>query len=189
MAGKPEREERFRRLVDADAYDAVWRYACRLSVGREDAEDLLQDVLAQAYQRLDQLRDESVVKGWLFAIARNLHLSRLRRERQAHGDAWWQASLPADAAQAETPVPTRVSNDLAPPGELRDSVREAVARLPGAQREAVELFHLEGLSLRECAAALGVSENNVKQRLWRARQSLLGLLAGSLKAGELERMF
>ena len=81
MVGNPEREERFLRLVDADAYDAVWRYACRLSQRREDAEDLLQDALAQAYQRLEQLRDETVVKGWLFAIARNLHLSRLRRQR------------------------------------------------------------------------------------------------------------
>ena len=216
-----QREERFQRLVDADAYSALWRYCCRLSTRREDAEDLLQETLALAYSRLAQLRDEAVVKGWLFAIARNLYISRLRRERREHArnanePAWRQAPCPegagppADAAQAVTPVPTRYEVTQAgclrhqhedetqagslrppddPPAELLRGVREAVARLPVAQREAVELFHLEDLSLAETAAALNVSVGNVKQRLWRARQSLLAQLSGSLAAGELERMF
>lgn len=215
MAGSPQREdhaeqrreERFQRLVGADTYSALWRWCCRLSARREDAEDLLQETLALAFSRLAQLRDEALVKGWLFAIARNLHLSRLRREGRLKHDAWRQASPPADSgqvephvrdAQAVTPVPTRdedaramapVPTEIDPPDELLRGVREAVFRLPEAQRAAVELFHFEDLTLAETAAALNVSVGNVKQRLWRARQSLLAQLSSSLRAGELERMF
>jgi RNA polymerase sigma-70 factor (ECF subfamily) len=193
VAGSPQREdhaeqrreERFQRLIDADAYSALWRWCCRLSASREDTEDLLQEALALAYQRLPQLRDEAVVKGWLFAIARNLHLSRLRRERLGK-DAQAVTPVPTrDDARAMAPMPTEID----PPDELLRGVREAVARLPEAQRAAVELFHFEDLSLAETAAALNVSVGNVKQRLWRARQSLLAQLSGSLRAGELERMF
>jgi len=232
VAGSPQREdhaeqrreERFQRLIDADVYSALWRWCCRLSAQREDAEDLLQETLALAYQRLPQLRDEAVVKGWLFAIARNLHLSRLRREGRANG-----ARAMAPVPTRVTPVPTRDGDAWAgslegsqagslrhqqeddspagslrpvadsqagslrpqedPPDELLRGVREAVARLPEAQRAAVELFHFEDLTLAETAAALNVSVGNVKQRLWRARQSLLAQLSSSLRAGELERMF
>lgn len=173
MVGEAAGEERFRQLVDTAVYTALWRYICRISTVREDAEDLLQETLALGYQRLDQLREASTVKGWLIAIARNLHLSRLRSRQIA------SASTGVDAAGVVS----------GPPLELAQAVRQAVTLLPGAQREAVELFHLDGLSLRETALALGVSENNVKQRLWRARQSLAEQLRGSLRAGELEGMF
>lgn len=172
MTGAPEREERFRRLVDADAYNAAWRFACRLSGTREDAEDLLQDTLARAFQRLHQLRDEALVKGWLFSIMRRLYLGRLGQSESTRELAG------AAGAPRESGYPGG--------GE---AIRSAVAELPAAQREAVELFHFEDLGIRETALALGVSENNVKQRLWRARQSLLERLGASLQAGELEGMF
>jgi RNA polymerase sigma-70 factor (ECF subfamily) len=172
MPGAPEREERYRRLVTADVYDALWRFACRLSATREDAEDLLQDTLARGFQRLHQLQDESLVKGWLFSIMRRLSADRVKRGQR-------NVQLVEQSATAGG------RHEPGNPGVIR----RAVMTLPAAQREAVELFHFADLSLRETAAALGVSENNVKQRLWRARQSLLEKLGASLQAGELEGMF
>lgn len=170
MTVAPDREARFRQLVDQDVYTAVWRYCFRLTGNREDAEDLGQEVLARAFERLDQLRDDSLVKGWLFSIIRTQHIEACRR-RRVRTHPGWPAELPAPDGSRDMQV-----------------VRDAVRALPGAQRDAIELFHFTGLSLAETATALGLGVNTVKQRLYRARETLKRRLASSFAAGDLEAL-
>src|SRR5262245_66357056 len=91
-----------RELIDAH-YEALYRYAYRLTGSAADREDLTQEAFEKAFARLTQLREPDRAKAWLFRILRNLYLHKVRDEKRhrvipldAVGD------LPARAAD-ETP--------------------------------------------------------------------------------------
>jgi len=170
MNDAPGREARFRQLVTQDAYAAVWRYCYRLTGNREDAEDLGQESLARAFERIDQLRDDAVIIGWLFSIVRSRFNEQVRRNKLT--------------VQPDYPLELRGPGA----GPETDVVRGVVKSLPGVQREAVELFHFAGLNLAETATALGISVNTVKQRLHRGRETLKRRLEPSFAAGDLEAL-
>src|SRR5438128_11659940 len=77
----PVHQEMVERLVD-EHYAALYRYAFRLTGSAGDAEDLTQETFCKAQLKLDQLRDASRAKAWLFSILRNAYLHRIRMERQ-----------------------------------------------------------------------------------------------------------
>src|SRR5450755_1370745 len=63
-------------------YASLYRYAYRLSSSCQEAEDLTQETFCLAQNKLDQLRDETRAKSWLFTILRNVYLHRLRQVKQ-----------------------------------------------------------------------------------------------------------
>src|SRR6266487_3813085 len=70
-----------RELIDAH-YEALYRYAYRLTGSAADAEDLTQEAFGKALARLAQLRDADRAKAWLFRILRNLYLHKVRDEKR-----------------------------------------------------------------------------------------------------------
>src|SRR5918999_429340 len=70
-----------RELIDAH-YEALYRYAYRLTGSAADAEDLTQEAFGKAIARLPQLREPERVKAWLFRILRNLYLHKVRDEKR-----------------------------------------------------------------------------------------------------------
>ena len=80
--GTPGSQRTVQRLVD-DNYDALYRYAYRLSGSAADAEDLTQEAFCKAQARFAQLRDPGRARPWLFSILRNAYLHRLRADRNA----------------------------------------------------------------------------------------------------------
>ncbi len=126
------------------------------------AEDAVQDTFIKAYQRLDDLRDDSRERAWLMSIALNTCRDYLRTAWLRHIDR-------------------RVSLELLPDptceGIWPDStVINEVMRLPIRQREAVLLRYYQGMKLREVADALHISPSTVKQRLDKANSLLRGRL-------------
>jgi RNA polymerase sigma-70 factor (ECF subfamily) len=167
----PEVELRtqFEAALTAEVYAAAWRYAWRLAAAgrggcREEAEDLLQEALTQAWRQFGQLRTRAQFKAWLLSIVRSRHLDRLRRQRRR---PQVDSEPPAELA-----APSILAADEA-------GVVEALALLPAAERELLTLFYCEGLSLADTGMALGLSARVVRQRLYRARQALRRLCGGS----------
>src|SRR4051812_23406049 len=78
--GMPGSPQTVQRLVE-DHYDALYRYAYRLSGSSADAVDLTQDTFCKAQLNISQLRDPARVKPWLFSILRNEYCKRVRAER------------------------------------------------------------------------------------------------------------
>lgn len=156
--------ERFEALLTEQAYGMAWRYCQRLCLqaggGRADAEDLLQEALTRAYLALHSLRDETRFAGWLLAIARRLHLTRLKSRR---GDPLLVADPSADRGFASAYEAHSTEAQLA---------LEALARLPDGPRELLALTCLDGLSPNEAAAVLGIAPRAVRMRLTRARKML-----------------
>lgn len=159
-----DREERFNRLVREHG-DEVHRYLRRRYRGGDatDAEDLLADVMAIAWRRLDDVPPDAEAP-WLFGVARR-RLSNART-RQVRRDRIAAPLRPREASPA--------AEDVA----LADlSLREALSALPDKEREALTLTAWEGLGPEELAIALGVTVNAAAIRLSKAKAKLLELLA------------
>jgi RNA polymerase sigma-70 factor (ECF subfamily) len=133
----------------------------------EDAEDALQDAMLSAHRGAGSFRHDAAVGSWLHRIVVNACLDRLRRTK-AHPTAPLEDVYPvADrTAQVETAI----------------VVHRALMRLPVEQRAAVVAVDMQGYSVADTAALLGVAEGTIKSRCSRARVRLAELL-GHFNAG------
>ncbi len=155
--------ERFEALYRTSR-DDVYAYAATLLRDPAAAEDVTALAFERAYRRrrtFDRRRGEE--RAWLFGIARNAALDELRRRRRFAE----LAAEPADCAEAEETVP-----DGAEVALRRTAVRTALARLSGREREIVALKFHGGLSNREIARILGVTESNAGTLLYRTLEKL-----------------
>ncbi|MEV4238504.1 RNA polymerase sigma factor SigM [Nocardia sp. NPDC049737] len=142
--------------------DHLWQTALRTSYTREDAADSLQDALLSAHRTAAKFRAEAEVRSWLHAIVVNACLDRIRRNKTRR----------AVSLSPETmPEPKDTRDDIA---ELEMSlvVDRALFTLPEEQRAALVAVELEGRSVAETAALLGVPEGTIKSRCARGRQRL-----------------
>ncbi|HEV7554055.1 MAG TPA: sigma-70 family RNA polymerase sigma factor [Kofleriaceae bacterium] len=125
------------------------------------SEDVAQDTFIAAWRQLDRLRNSERLRPWLCGIARNLaRTARKRRRREPFVDA------------DEQIAPGASPFDVAARGDVERVVRDALARIPDAYREVLVLYYREDQSIREVAAALGLTEATVMQRLSRGRRYL-----------------
>ena len=133
------------------------------------AEDAVQEAFVVALARLNDLRDPSAFPGWFRQIVRT-QASRITRKRR-------EVLLPVGPEPAgSAPSP---SAELAR-DEIRALVRDALAALPPAGREAAELFYLDERNCGEVADLLQVPTGTVKRRLHDARKRLRGMLLGHI---------
>ena len=136
--------------------------ARRLSPSVEDGDDLYQETLLRAFDRLPGLRDETRFRSWFYAILLNRHRNRIK-------EAFWRRFLPWNEAFPNGEEPAAF--DHAGNREAGRAV-EALAKLPNEQREAIVLFEMDGYSLEEVACLTGASIPAVKSRLLRGRERL-----------------
>jgi RNA polymerase sigma-70 factor (ECF subfamily) len=138
----------------------VLNFAYRLLGDATEAEDVAQDVFVRVHQHWDDYDPRQKFSTWLFAIARNVCLDRLRSRKR-------RPEVPLDAV----PEPAVSSREV----ELNETGRliaAAVAELPEDQRTALVLAEYHGMSYAEIAAIMKCSEKSVESRLYRAKQTL-----------------
>ena len=130
----------------------------------DEAADVTQEAVLQAYLGLEHLREPARFGAWLYGIAANLARMRVRSTRRS----------PPAAAQVTPQGP----HELAEAAETAALVREALGQLTPAQREAVLMHDVAGLTAPEIAARVGGSSGAVRVRLHRGRRALRRQLAG-----------
>jgi RNA polymerase sigma-70 factor, ECF subfamily len=136
----------------------LYRLAQLTSRDPDDAADALQDALLAAHRAAHKFRHNSAVSSWLYRIVVNACLDRLRRNK-------FHACEELDDQLCRMPDPTtQIDTTLA--------VERALMRLPLEQRAAVVAVDMQGYSVAETAAMLGVAEGTVKSRCSRARSKL-----------------
>ncbi|MGZ4602405.1 MAG: RNA polymerase sigma factor SigM [Kineosporiaceae bacterium] len=145
--------------------DRLWAVALRTMRDREDAADALQDALLSAFRNAAGYRGDAAVTTWLHRVVVNACLDRMRRRAV-------RAAVPL--GDTDVPAPADDHGAL----ESRLDVQAALARLPEAQRVAIVLVDLQGLSVGEAAAVLDVAEGTVKSRCSRGRLALARLFQG-----------
>jgi RNA polymerase sigma-70 factor (ECF subfamily) len=153
---------------DSAAFEALARaylraaYAVALAVVRRpaDAEDVAQEAMLRAFERLDSCRDPARFGGWLMQITRNHARNWLDKRRLR--------DVPANDQTAERVDP----GPMPDAGAARDRLLAALEALGDAQREVVLLHDLDGWTHGEIADALGISEVMSRQHLFQARRAL-----------------
>ncbi len=142
--------------------DHLWQTALRTSYTREDAADSLQDALLSAHRTAATFRAEAEVRSWLHAIVVNACLDRIRRNKTRR----------AVSLSPETMPEPKDTRDNIAELEMSLVIDRALFTLPEEQRAALVAVELEGRSVAETAALLGVPEGTIKSRCARGRQRL-----------------
>lgn len=167
-AGNQQRWEHLSRLLEPIHGRAVAtaRNLCRSQC---DGDDLYQEAVLRAFNKLHSLREEAKFRSWFFAVLISVHRSRYRR-------SFWKRFLPLDDMTPDTPSLTGADGRVHEEEYLagRRAAR-ALSRLPAVQREAVVLYQLEGFSMEEVATMQDASVSAVKARVFRGREKLRGI--------------
>ena len=156
----------------------LYRLALQLMGDPDEAEDVLQEGFIQACAHVADFAGRSGLGTWLHRIVRNAALARLRRKSLA------TAPLPAtdatpSAGQEALTDPAAGPADAVLTRELGDVLERAILALPEGLRAAFVLRDIEGVSTKEAATALGITESALKVRLHRARLALRVSLAAT----------
>ena len=143
----------------------------RLLGDAEEARDAAQEVFLKAYRKAGAVRPQGQVYTWLYRIAVNHCLNKLRRRRLVRFLRW------DDPEERQAPAfdPPDAGADPAAALDARrrwQVTRRAIARLPENQRSVLVLVRFEGLSYKQVAAVLGITEGAVESRLFRAMRRL-----------------
>ena len=164
---------------DTALYEIIMRrynqrlYRVARAILRDDAEaeDVMQDAYVRAYQHLDQFAGRALFSTWLTRIAVHEALSRLRlRNRNQQLDDTGQDGEFSMNMVETSPDPEQNASRA----ELSRLLEEALLELPEQFRTVVMLRDVEGMSTAETAAALDLTEDNVKVRLHRGRAMARG---------------
>ncbi|MBS1719132.1 MAG: sigma-70 family RNA polymerase sigma factor [Armatimonadetes bacterium] len=143
--------------------ERIFRYTYRMLGNRSDAEDATAETFLRVLRRSNELRADGAFRTWLFRIARNLCIDRLRQHKLIE--------LPPDAQYSGGEDRTAI----------RVTVHQALSELPVEYREPLVLCDLEDMAAREAAEMLEISVPALKSRLYRGRRALRDKLSGMLE--------
>src|SRR4249920_1283215 len=155
--------------------EVAWRFSTAVCGHASDAEDAMQEALIKTYRYVGRIREPEAFRPWLYRTVRNACLMGRRKKA---GEPTRLQSLddvlpgPDGRTRPDARHPGKNPEQLADNAALRRRLRKALHSLPGPYRAIVFLREMEGLSTREVAKVMGMTEDNVKTRLHRARVQL-----------------
>jgi len=157
--------------------DALYRFVYNQVGSVQDAEDIVQDTFIAALRAIQRFRGESRLRTWLFSIAMHKMADRQREAGRR------LATIPHEmlpALQEPNPQPEQVLEEI----ELRQTVRQALLKLPLHYRTALILKYVEDMSVNEISQIMHRSQKSIESVLVRARR-LLSDLIGEGNAGRM----
>lgn len=158
----------------------VYNICYRMLGSEEEASEALQDAFLRAYQFIKKFKGKSSFYTWLYRIATNVCLTRLRKRKTALVDSFEKDEVSGELRRrkpiflstdvlGDIPDASQNPERLVRQKELREALNQAVEELPTDFRSVVVLRDFEGLSNREVSKVLNLSVPAVKSRLHRGR--------------------
>ncbi|HEX7057007.1 MAG TPA: RNA polymerase sigma factor SigW [Bacilli bacterium] len=150
----------------------IFHLAYRMLNNRQEAEDVVQDTCLRVYRNLDKYDPEQRFSTWIYRIATNLCIDRLRRRKGQYsldadlpeGDGLdWHSMLASEERGPESSLLL---------SETQAKVRKAINTLPQKYKAVVVLRYLQDLSLQEISEILGLPVTTIKTRVHRGREYL-----------------
>jgi len=165
----------YRVLVERHSHN-IFRLAYRMTGNRHDAEEVVQEAFLRGYQKLGQFAARSNFGTWVYRIAANYAIDRMRRRQKEEArrqapraeECDGMENDPLSHVQDEAPTPERLTQSI----ELRKQMEQALAALSEAERTAFVMRHWEGCGIEEIATVLRSSSNATKNTVFRAVQKL-----------------
>ena len=141
----------------------LFRLALRITLSREEAEDIVQDTMIKVWDKRYEWGSIDSIEAYSLRICRNLSLDRLKKRDNQNG------SLEEEQPRQE---PLSTPQDRLVDQERLRIVKEIVNSLPEKQRTCMQLRDFEGKQYKEIASILGITEEQVKTNIVRARQTV-----------------
>jgi len=185
---------------DRDAYRVlverhsrtVYRMAYRMMGNAHDAEDVVQEAFLRAYQKLRQFAGNANFGTWVYRIAANYAIDRLRQRNTEEARREWPSKTGEDSLEVD---PLSQAQDMSPSPEqlarsaqLGERMKAALEELSPAERTAIVMRHWDGCGIEEIAKALKSNSNATKNTVFRAVQKLRRALAPFLEGKEARAM-
>ncbi len=143
----------------------LFRLALRITLNREEAEDVVQDTLIKVWNARDRWLELDSIEAYSLTIARNLSLDRIKKMENQNDSLEEQNTERLDE-NTSTPSERMIQKDKL------DIVRNIIDELPEKQRSCLQLRDIEGKSYKEIADILYITEDQVKVNIFRARQTV-----------------
>jgi RNA polymerase sigma-70 factor (ECF subfamily) len=172
-----EQEDIFRRWLDQHL-GLLLKVIRACAVNQQDRDDLFQDVLMNLWSSIPNFRGDAKETTWIYRVAFNTAQVWQRgeqRRRQKHQAFMAFAATTRPELTAENSVP--VTGITHPKSELIERLHAAIGQLPKVD-SALAIMHLDGVSYKEMADVVGISESHVGVKLNRIRKYLADQLRG-----------
>jgi RNA polymerase sigma-70 factor (ECF subfamily) len=151
----------------------IFQYCVRMMKDRSEAEDIVQSVFVRLFERANQIDCPDKFRSWLYCVARNFCLTRMRARA---------ASAEVESESASVTADTSLVDELEDRQNGAGSlVRRGIARLSPELREVIILREFQELSYKEIAEVTSINEGTVKFRLFTARKKLSEILHPKLR--------
>lgn len=144
--------------------DKLFRLALRITLNREEAEDIVQDTLIKVWNSRDKWQQLDSIEAYSLTIARNLSLDRIKKMENQNGSLEDEKTERLDATS--NPSERMIQKDKL------DIVKKMIDELPEKQRSCIQLRDIEGKAYKDIALILGITEEQVKINIFRARQTI-----------------
>ena len=159
---KKEKQEKFLQLYEP-IHDRFERFCRARAYGGIDYQDLINDTLLVAFEKLDTLKSEKAFLSFLFSISVRILSNKNKKKKETSLNESTEYSL--QDLNAKTEHSTEVY-----------FLYQALSQLPDVQKEAIILFEISGFSIKDIVEIQSASESAVKQRLKRGREKLFEIL-------------
>ena len=143
----------------------LFRLALRITLNRAEAEDVVQETMIKVWNRRDHWNEIDNLEAFCLTICRNISLDKMKKAENQNQSLQEGHDAP-DASYASNPEEQAMQRD-----RVR-LIRRLIDRLPEKQRSCMQLRDFEGKSYKEIAKVLGISEEQVKINIFRARQTI-----------------
>lgn len=152
--------------------DKVFQICYRMLGNRHDAEEIAQEAFIRAYLNIQSFKQEHKFSTWLYRIATNLCIDRLRRKKP---DYYLDAEVSGTdglTLYSQIPSKDRLPDVEVENMELQENIQQAIYRLPEKYRSVIILKYVEDLSLNEISEIMNLPLGTVKTRIHRGREAL-----------------
>ena len=144
--------------------DKLFRLALRITLNREEAEDIVPDTLIKVWNSRDRWQQLDSIEAYSLTVARNLSLDRIKKMENQNGSLEDEKTERLDATS--NPSERMIQKDKL------DIVKRMIDELPEKQRSCIQLRDIEGKAYKDIAQILGITEEQVKINIFRARQTI-----------------
>ncbi|SDS72811.1 RNA polymerase, sigma subunit, ECF family [Formosa sp. Hel1_31_208] len=164
----------FSMLVD-NYKDLVFTLALRMLKNREEAEEVAQDTFIKAYKSLDKFKGDSKFSTWIYRVAYNTCLDRIKKNKKYINDVEINEFTEHQVKTIDSAL------DQMEVKEKELAMKRCIASLPNEDSFLLTLYYFDDLSLDEISKIVGITANTIKVKLFRCRKKLAAILRAQLE--------